>query len=139
MRKVNVLSLKNQLDELMGRMADFIELKNQVAELKDEVKTSKAVLCELRSEFVDVKSEICSMATLLKLMQSEMSSVRSTNSSGPNVGFSATTTDFAELPRPAGGFSWAEKTASTGVDPAISNGDSSNSVLSNLLGNYFSL
>ena len=95
----------------MGRMAAFIELKNQVVEQKDEVKANKSVLCEWRSEFVDIKSEICSMATVLKLIQSEMSSVWSTNCFGPMIGFSAATTYFPELPRPAVGFSWAEKTA----------------------------
>ena len=89
----------------MGRMAAFIELKNQVAELNDEVKANKSVLCELRTEFVDVKSEICFIATHLELIKSEMSSARSTNSSSPMVGFSATTIDFPEVPRPAGGFS----------------------------------
>ena len=60
---VYVLSLKNQLDELMGRMVAFIELKNQVVEVKDEVKANKSVLRELRSELVDVKSETCFTAT----------------------------------------------------------------------------
>ena len=117
----NVLSLQNQLDELMGRMADFIELKNQVV----EVKANKSVVCELRAEFLDVRSEICSSATQLKSIKSEMSSAGSTYSSRPTVVFSVTTTDFPELPRPAGGFSWAEKTASTGVNLATSNGESS--------------
>ena len=67
---VNILSLKNQLDELRGRMAAFIELKNHVIELKDEVKANKLVLRELRSEFVDVKLEICSIETQLKSIKS---------------------------------------------------------------------
>ena len=106
-------------------MVAFIELKNQVVEVKDEVKANKSVLRELRSELVDVKSETCSTATKLNSIKLEMTSARSTSSSGPMVGFSSTTTDFPELPRPADGFSRAEKTASTGVHPTISNGDSS--------------
>ena len=47
----------------MGRIAAFIELKNLVVELKDEVKANKSVLYKLRAEFVDVKSEICSIVT----------------------------------------------------------------------------
>ena len=71
-------------------MAAFIELKNQVVELKDEVKTNKSILCELRTEFVDVKSDTCFIATHLKFIKLEMS-VRSANSFSPMVGFSATT------------------------------------------------
>ena len=71
---VNVLSLRNQQNDFMCRIAAFIELKNQVVELTDEVKGNKPVLRELRSEFVDVKSKICSMATQLKSIKSEMTS-----------------------------------------------------------------
>ena len=107
--KVNVLSWMNQLDDLMGRMAAFIELKNQVVELTDNIKANKSVLRELRSEFVDVKSEIFSMASQLQSITWEMTSAWSTNSSGSMVGVSATTSDFRVLSRPAGWFSWVEK------------------------------
>ena len=114
---------KESANDLIDRMAAFIELKNQVDELTDEVKASKSILCELRDEFVDVKSEMCAVATQLKSIKSATTSAWSIDSSDSMVGFSATTTGFPQSPRPAGR---AEKIASTGVEPTRSNGDSSN-------------
>ena len=57
---VNVLNLKNQLNELMGRMAAFIDLKNQVVELKYEVKANKSVF-----ERIKIRICLCQVGSLL--------------------------------------------------------------------------
>ena len=72
---VNVLSLKNQLDDLIFMMVVFADLKSQVVDLKMQSAANQTSTHEVRSDLLSLKSEMSSLSIKLMSLKSGLTHV----------------------------------------------------------------